>query len=753
MVELLSPAGDFECLKVAVKANCDAVYVGLNNFSARANAVNFDKEHFKEAIDYCHLRNKKIYLAMNTLIFDNEIQEALESIYFAYKEGIDAVIVQDIGLMYLIKKYFPKLSIHASTQMTVHDSYFANLLKGMDIKRVVLSRELNLEQIKNIKKNTGIEVEVFVHGALCISYSGQCLFSSIIGKRSGNRGQCAQPCRMKYTYLNSGKEGYLLSPKDICLIEDIPNLIKIGVDAFKIEGRLKDKYYVYTVTSIYRKAIEMFYEKGEVYLSSEDREKLLLVFNRGNFSKGYLYGAGHHLIHEAFPNNTGVKIGQFSIYKGNITIEIDRELINNDIIVLRKENFEVALTINNNLSELKKGIYKVKTNKEKVEQIKLYEKGDVYLVKSTKLIEEVENSLQKEYKARKVDFYIDIKLNEKAKVIAKSDNFVSKIEKHTIETSKKISIDEKRIIDSFSKIGDTPFYLNHVRANVEENAFLKISQINDLKREAISNLSDIIVKSYKREMNFIFNEKVEITPKSFTQISFMIEYVWQFEMLKNLKHDNIFFYIPYKLAISNDFSIIEKKAFYFDRVMTDDDLSNIDIKILKKNGFKIALARSLGQISFLKNSGFEIYADYSLNIVNSFSIRLLEELGVKRACLSYELAKYEIAQISSQIETEVVVFSYIPLMINEIRFYQKGEYIKDRIGNKFPLKKTQFDRNEILNTLPLFIDYESVSANIARFDISFCNCEQIMDIINYIDNKIRLKGRYTKGHYERGELL
>ena len=260
MVELLSPVGNFEALKAAVQNGANAVYFGSTLFSARAFATNFDDVELEKAINYAKLRNVKTHLTLNTLIKNDEFESAFNLAKKAYELGIDAIIVQDLGLAKMLIDSFPDLDIHASTQMTTTNLEGVQELKNIGFKRIVLSREVSLTEIENICKNSNVEIEVFMHGALCICYSGQCLFSSMIGGRSGNRGQCAQPCRLPYTLLENERKidnGYLLSPRDLCTLEYLPDLIKAGVTSFKIEGRMKSPIYVATVTRIYRKYIDL----------------------------------------------------------------------------------------------------------------------------------------------------------------------------------------------------------------------------------------------------------------------------------------------------------------------------------------------------------------------------------------------------------------------------------------------------------------------------------------------------------------
>lgn len=290
-IEILSPAGSFEALKAAINSGADAVYFGGRAFSARKNAINLSNEEITEAVAFAHLRGAKLYAAVNTLVFDTELETAFEFIKFCYESGVDGLIVQDLGIVKMVKKYFPDFPLHASTQMTIHNLSGALEAQKMGFKRVVLSRELSLKEIAHIAKNCSIELEVFVHGALCMSYSGQCLMSSFLGGRSGNRGACAQPCRLNYTLFDSKGDKisedskYLLSLKDLCLIDYISDLKMAGVTSLKIEGRMKSAAYVSAVTGIYNK----YRSGGEV--SIQDKTLLENIFSRGGFTQGYFKGS------------------------------------------------------------------------------------------------------------------------------------------------------------------------------------------------------------------------------------------------------------------------------------------------------------------------------------------------------------------------------------------------------------------------------------------------------------------------------
>ena len=297
--ELLSPAGSFDALKAAVQGGCDAVYLGHKSFSARSNAQNFDNDELTEAVRYCHLRGVKVYLAVNTLCLERQFDELCEVISLGAEIGIDAVIVQDLGICRIIKNICPDMKIHASTQMSVHSLEGVELLHRAGIDRVVLSRELSKEEIEYICKNTKCEIEVFVHGAICISYSGKCLFSSLVGGRSGNRGKCGQPCRLSYKFEN--KKGNLISPRDMCLVDKVEEISEMGVCSLKIEGRMKSPEYVGTVTNAYRKALD------GTKITKEDKDDLRDIFSRGGeFTDTYYSGKkADRLIYEGSNDNAG----------------------------------------------------------------------------------------------------------------------------------------------------------------------------------------------------------------------------------------------------------------------------------------------------------------------------------------------------------------------------------------------------------------------------------------------------------------
>ena len=292
-VELLAPAGDFSCLKAAIEAGCDAVYIGGKLFGARAFSSNFTDDEIIKAINYAHLFGVKVYVTTNTLIYDKEVERFLEYISFLHKNNVDAVIIQDLGMLDLVRQTFPNLEVHASTQMHIHNLDGASFMEKLGVKRVVLARETSISKIKEIKEKTNIDIEIFIHGALCVSYSGQCLMSSLIGNRSGNRGTCAGSCRQSYSIVDENNNiilnnKYPLSMKDLCSLENLKTLLDIGVTSLKIEGRMKSSSYVYTVVKLYRLAIDSYYKNNNIYIDEKELYNLNKIFNR-EFTKGFLF--------------------------------------------------------------------------------------------------------------------------------------------------------------------------------------------------------------------------------------------------------------------------------------------------------------------------------------------------------------------------------------------------------------------------------------------------------------------------------
>ena len=552
-IELLSPVGDFECLKAAVQNGANSVYFGGSLFNARASATNFNSDELEKAINYCALRNVKTHLTLNTLIKDSEFKDAVLLAKDAYELGIDALIVQDVGLAQYLMKILPDLPIHASTQMTVHNLEGVQELEKLGYSRAVLSRELTIQEIEYICNNSNIEIETFVHGALCISYSGQCFFSSMVGGRSGNRGRCAQPCRLPYELIEKKipsniennksinmvsensfiktlnknhssvpkiseaiiDKGYLISPRDLCSLEFLPRLINAGVKCFKIEGRLKSPEYVATVTRIYKKYIDMVLNDEEYKINEQDENELKQIFNRGGFSSGHLStSANHDLVFKEKPNNMGIYLGNVAGYnklKGHIKLNLNEKLAIGDTVNFEKEDAKYTVSElmkdNNNVANASIGekivIGRMKGN--------IHIGDKIYKLSSKALLDKAQNSYSHENIKLSLSCKITIKKNEpiimEVHIVHPSNqlykNMNVKVQSNLIpEKALKNPITEERIISQIAKTKETPFEFVDINVDLENDVFIpSIKELNEIRRIALSKLENMIISKNKRTIN------------------------------------------------------------------------------------------------------------------------------------------------------------------------------------------------------------------------------------------------------------
>ena len=685
MIELLSPVGDFECLKAAVQNGANAVYFGSNLFSARAFAKNFDKGELEQAINYAKLRGVKTHLTLNTLIKDEEFEEAFNVAKTAYEFGIDAIIVQDIGLALSLIKSFPDLEIHASTQMTTSNLEGVKRLEQLGFKRVVLSRECSISEIEHICKNCDIEIEVFTHGALCISYSGQCLFSSMVGGRSGNRGMCAQPCRLPYSLLSEDKildKGYLLSPRDLCSLENLPKLISAGVSSLKIEGRMKSPTYVATVTKIYRKYIDLAYkflnnEISKYEIDENDKKELMQVFNRGEFSTGHLLDSPNKkLIYPQKPNNMGITLGKvlkFNPNKGLITVKLEDEVAIGDGISFENEStkYTISELMNKNIN-IKSGLSgntvtfgRMKGN---------IKPGDkIFKLTDKTLSTEALNSFSKENVKTYLSCNLEIHSSKKISVTINSLNFNLEVNfeyDYITDIAKNSPITQDKIINQFNKTLNTCFEFSEINIDLDDNVFIPTSIINDIRRTAISLIEEKIISSFKRESN-CFIKKIDSNSEAVIKHSEkalllnILNTNYDYSKLKNF--DKI--YIPLKYFSDKNYEkilkLLENKSKLYicmPVVVKDRYLSTIKKYVenaLNKFNISGAVVSEMSSISLFKN--IEILANYNFNIFNSYSSKEIQKLGFSSLTLSPELNESELSNISAK-NKEVIVYGKIPLM-------------------------------------------------------------------------------------------
>lgn len=495
MTELLAPAGSMEALKAAISNGCDAIYLGMQKFGARAYSTNFDLELLREAVTYAHLRDVKIYVAMNTIVFENEVEEMKEQIRELNEIGVDGIIVQDLTAFDYIVKNFVDMEAHCSTQMGIDDVDGTLLFKELGAKRVVLSREVEIEKVKEIKRKAEIPLEIFVHGALCVSYSGNCLMSGLLGNRCANRGRCVGSCRKAYELIDKTTDtslgnSYILSTKDLNTIDYIHDLKEI--DSLKIEGRMKAPTYVANVVSKYRRALDH-------KITGEDKENLKKTFNR-TFTKGYLFHEDRrNITNISRPNNFGYEIGTISkIEKDRYEITLTRTLNQNDTIRISHNNEDVNLTVAKLYDKAGELINKA----DDVCYIKVTEKmstGDVvYKTKDYYYHKELEASLEKEFKRFNLDIRVYASPGSKLFINAEGLGFNYSYESEEIlgeainnPTSK------DQVIKQFSRLNDTIFELNHV--NYEEcNAFIPAKLLNTARREIVQGLYDLKLNSQEK---------------------------------------------------------------------------------------------------------------------------------------------------------------------------------------------------------------------------------------------------------------
>lgn len=716
-IELLSPVGDFECLKAAVQNGANSVYFGAANFNARASAANFDLTNLKEAIAYAKLRGVNTHLTLNTLIKDTEFEDAVLLAKKAYEFGIDAIIVQDLGLARFLIKNFPDLPIHASTQMTVHNLEGALEAQKLGFKRVVLSRELSLEEIQYICSNTNVEIETFIHGALCISYSGQCLFSSMIGGRSGNRGKCAGPCRLPYelsgtlpsssqnqtSKTNNSKsevstisKGYLLSTKDLCGLEFLPKLIDAGVMCFKIEGRMKTPEYVATVTRIYRKYIDLALSNKPYIIDEKDVKDLMQVFNRGGFSTGHLNSkANTSLVFPEKPNNMGIYIGNIANLKpnkGHVFINLTDNVSIGDTIEFEKESTkytvsELMIKNKNITTGFKKQLVEVGRMKGN-----LHIGDKVYKTNSKELSTSSYLSYQEEHK--KIDLSACITLKKNSPILLSvstlsntnpifDDISVSLSSDILPVEAKSQPLDKNRVKSQLNKTKDTIFTFKDIDVILDDNLFLpSIKVLNELRRNALDEILLIANSRILRNsptLPILNTSTHNNNKKDKKEISILLNILDENKNYNDLKNiDNV--YVPLKYFGNKKYENIIKNicenfhAYIYLPTIIKSNYTNLlhnvidnSIETFKVSGFVVSNISNGDFIYKMKNKykdRFKFIGNYTLNIYNNKSIQEWKELGINRLTVSPELDKSTIDNIlnNSSVEQELIVYGRTPLM-------------------------------------------------------------------------------------------
>ena len=799
-IELLAPVGDFNCLKAAVQNGADAVYLGATNFSARAGASNFDFDGLKIAVEYAHVRNVKVHLALNTLIKNNEFSSALSLASFAYEIGVDAIIVQDLGLANVLIKSFPKLPIHASTQMSIHNLEGVLQAQQLGFSRVILSRELSLDEINYICRNSSLEIECFVHGALCISYSGQCLFSSMVGGRSANRGKCAQACRLPYELLEDDNElidkGYLLSPRDLCGLDYIGELIDAGVTSLKIEGRLKSPEYVATVTRIYRKYIDLYLKNHRIKVDDKDRKDLLQVFNRGGFSSGHFEELPNkNLVFKEKPNNMGIYIGNvanFDSNKGHIKLNLAEPIEIGDIITFEKENTRYTISelmIGN--SNIRKGstgqivtIGRMKGN------IHLSDK--IYKL-SSKVLSDFAVASYENVEKKKISLSCKIVIKKsspitvKVKPIDNSGSYQDIIINITSDIYPVEAINQpitkEKIIEQFSKTNNTPYEFSKFNITLEDNLYIpSISKLNALRRKALEDLEDAVIKRLTRvptqlKLRNILSENCIDKPltKNISLLLNTLNINFDYSNLENVDRVYIpvaYFSMPKYEQILNVITSKFKTYIYMPTIMKTNYINifmntiSSALSLFKISGFVVS---NLSGFTLLKpfKKNYDFIGNYTLNVFNDYTVSELNNLGLSCITLSPELNKLDIDNLCNGINSELIVYGNTPLM--NIKYCLLGKcnqcypecsnkcnaghkyYLKDRMGFHLRVIPDNVQTvTTIYNTKTTSLACSDLNINYARIDILDEDIDTINNIIKLTKSGKRLEGSdFTNGNINR----
>lgn len=754
--ELLAPAGNMEAFYAAVANGADAIYVGGSNYSARAQAGNFSDEEIAAAISYAHFHNVKVYCAVNTLISDSEMPAVLDYIKYLYEIGIDAVIVQDYGLLCAVRKLLPQLDVNASTQMTAHNLDSVSFLEKQGIKRVILSRELSCEDIKAISDNAACETEVFVHGALCVCYSGQCLMSSMIGGRSGNRGRCAQPCRLPYALLDEkGREipvksgEYLLSPKDLFGITAIDELLKTGVDSLKIEGRMKRPEYVAVVTDNYRRLLDAKAGANEAFDNEAALGELKQIFNRDH-AAGYLLGnLGGELCSGKKPNNRGVFLGRVeSCANGRLTLRLDMPLNSGD-------GLEIWVTKGGRTGFIAEDLRQKGKPVENAAAGELVElnfsgkafRGDrVFKTNDSLLMQKALMSFREE-KVQPLSMRLIARLGENPMLKAWDEEgneaTFSDVD-YVVAAAIKRSADAEYIKGQLSRLGGSGFYLKELQLDIAENIMLPASVLNNLRRQCAEQVkaqrerknkrATVKQSAFEKQKKELLGKAAGKKPQITTKLAAWVENEKQAVAAAQNGADIIYYEdnIFNRKASATDYAVLKKRLQAYGAklcpVLPQIYLNSEkkywlrQLSIWQEAGIEGLRCDSLGAIELARESGFfgKLCGGLGLNVFNSLSAERFGEAGLSSLLLSSELSIPQLAAISFNGEKEALVHGASQLMVSQYCLLggavggrtgkqncsspceKLNSYsLQDKKGYAFPIRCDRFCRMHLFNAREL----------------------------------------------------
>lgn len=764
-VELLAPAGHKDALIGAINAGADAIYLAGKRFGARAYANNFSDEELIETIDYAHVRGVRVFVAINTLVFDDEVEDLISYADFLVKHHVDALIVQDLGMIDLFVKRYPDTEIHVSTQFNTHNLYQVKMLKSLGVKRIVLARETSIQTIKAIKKEVDIELEVFIHGALCVSYSGNCLMSSMIGGRSGNRGECAQPCRLPYQLYKDNQKiqdsSYLLSTKDLMTIDYIGELIEIGIDSFKIEGRMRKKEYVIETVKAYRHAIDQ-HLSHQKYDSTNDIDRLKRVFNR-EFTKGFVLNEVPRLINNSeFQSHLGVPLGKVIGYQKNrVKILLEEPIrIGDGYRILSPEPYGDIVSRIHKKDEL------VKEALEN-EVIELDVKNAIQIgsivVKTTDVTIENEDLayLSENYKCVKLNGKVTAKVGQHLKLDL-SDGFhqVSVTSAELIEQADQNPTSREEIELRFSKLGNTPFEYSLLEIENDENGFIPVKMINQMRRDAIDQL--VYYRTLQDQERKVVN--VMFDPLSFDDepqtLKVKVKTMDQYQSAISCGIEEILIEDTLKVT-----DIRESDVMSLRRIQTDQ----------KKTIEGVSYIHDIGSI-LLNSNQYDLYGDQFLNVTNIYSAYTLFKLGLKRITFAYEVSKDRIFKFMELFEkkfqttppVDLILYGRPDLMMTKYcpiaktyktnphcHLCEKNQYaLEDRLNQKYPLLHDGSCHLRILHSKPIHLfqymdELKMSKISGFRIDLTIENAELSKKIIQFYQHKEKNNPvkDYTSGRF------
>lgn len=798
-VEILAPAGSMECLKAAIAAGADAVYTGGALFGARAYAHNLTEEELLEAIDYVHLHGRRLYLTVNTLIKDREMEKQMYDYLLPYyRQGLDAVIVQDIGLFRFIRKHFPDLPIHASTQMTLTGVDGAKFLEKEGAQRIVTSRELSMAEVKKIADETELEIESFVHGALCYCYSGQCLFSSFIGGRSGNRGQCAQPCRLLYRTPEAKRPQYLLSLKDICTLELIPEMIESGIYSFKIEGRMKKPEYAAAVAFQYRKYADLYlkyyeecpaeedpaaYAMKKYRVREEDRQMLLDLYNRGGFHTGYYHTQnGREMISLNRPNHAGVPAVKVLAKKGrNVTAKALTDLYPQDIIELpmrkgreKADNYTCKDAVRKGMNVQ---IPVFADTPFKMDEIWMRTRNSTLI---DTLREEFVNGKIKERICGTFRLYPQ----EKATLTVKCRDAEITVAGEKAQEALSQPMSRERIEKQLRKTGNTEFEFSFLKAEIGEKVFLPMQSLNELRREALETLEKVICEKYRRsgEVKDPEEDTIELSMEeevlsgwtASVRTAEQMEVILEEEAIGRIYADCTMFpriwekdsYVEWITKVHAAGKEIYLVMPYIFRERTRKQYEAAYNRIFGA-GWDGILIANYESFAFLKEHGYtgRIMTDYNLYEFNQESRKFWKEKGVFEFTAPVELTERELQDLRVK-DGEVIVYGYLPMMISAgcIQKTTRGclkksgqTTITDRYRNPFVVKnECDYCYNILYNYVPLYLgdrmeEVYQIGPGRIRLMFTTERQQEVRQILSaYFEGKELPEGTYTRGHWKRG---